>query len=166
MQCKKTLIATTLACHNSYYYYNNDIIIVGTQNSAPSQLLSVCVRAEVMQHGIVIIFWDPFPCHLQNGADITDYIIQYRRTSGGEARNYFTGSDESETGVDPEHLICDEVSTLTKIRYRCLLPIPESSYIFQIAAINRFGVGPLSDPVIADMKIQSKINYYYGRTSV
>ena len=114
-----------------------------------------------MQRRIVIISWDPLPCHLQNGADITDYIIQYRRTSGGEARNYFTGSDESETGVDSEHfIICDEVSTQTKIRYRCLLPIPESSYIFRIAAINRFGVGPLSDPVIADMKIQSKINYY------
>lgn len=93
------------------------------------------------------IFWDILLCHLQNEANITDYIIQYNRTFGGEARNI----SSSDSGVT-----CGEVSGY---RYRCLiidtLFITGSLYTFKVSAINRYGLGPFSDPIITEVDVQS-----------
>ena len=93
------------------------------------------------------IFWNLLPCLLQNGADITDYIIRYNRTSSGEFRNVSTSDNQ---------LMCGEVSGG---HYRCLLPfnlfVPGPLYSFQVSALNRYGAGPFSDPIITDINVQS-----------
>ena len=114
--------------------------------SVPSQLSRVCAGSDVFV-GKVNISWDRLPCHLQNGADITGYIIQYSPTSGGEAQN-----------VSSAQMICDQESGGP---YRCLIAgslfIPTQTYTFQVAAINSYGVGPFSDPVDATQVSQGTI---------
>ena len=45
---------------------------------------SVCGPSRLLQHeGRVNISWDPLPRHLQNGADVTSYTIQYTPKSTG-----------------------------------------------------------------------------------
>ena len=114
-------------------------VIIGLLRSIPSQLQSVCVgpdRSDQSGHRFNVS-WDPLPCHFQNGADNTDYIIQYSLTSGGEAQN-----------VSNTQMICGQESGGP---YRCLIAgslfIPFQTYNFQVAATNRYGVGPFSDPV-------------------
>ena len=101
----------------------------------------MCLGQQIQ--GSVNIFWNLLSCQLQNGADITGYIIRYCCTSGGEARNISSSDNQ---------LTCGEVSGR---RYRCLLPIlwftPRSSHIFQVSAVNRYGVGPFSDPIIREI---------------
>ena len=88
------------------------------------------------------ISWDLLPCHLQNGADITGYIIQYGPTFGGEAQNVSRSDSQAYCGVESggpyKCLFSDSVlDTTTGV-----------SYTFQVAAVNRYGAGPFSDPVI------------------
>ena len=117
-------------------------------NSSPSKLLRVCVGPTVQNN--LNISWDLLPCHLQNSADITDYVIQYNRTFGGEAQNIII-SNSSDNRVT-----CAEVSGG---RYGCLiletLFSSTSTHIFQVAAVNRYGVGPFSDPIISEINVQS-----------
>ena len=112
----------------------------------PSQLLRVCVGPPTSPEslGKVNISWDPLPCHLQNGADITDtdYIIQYTRLPTGVRRNISV----SDTGVD-----CLQESDGP---YSCVIAtglcfISGVTYSFQVAAQNIYGVGSFSNPVIA-----------------
>ena len=85
------------------------------------------------------ISWDLLPCHLQNGADISGYIIQYNRTSGSAARNISSSDSRVGCGVKSGG------------PYRCLLPsslfTTEVPYSFQVAAVNSYGAGPFSGQV-------------------
>ena len=93
------------------------------------------------------IFWDLPPCHLQNGADITGYIIQYSRTSVGEAQNISTSNNRLTCGVFRGYYRC-LITPYTFFLHRVL-------YIFQVAAVNRYGLGPYSDPIITEVDVQS-----------
>ena len=93
-------------------------------------------------YGRVNISWDPLPCHLQNGADITGYIIQYSLTSSSEARNFSTSSSDrqeicrQEPGGPSECIMPSNLITISVVN------------TVQVAASNSYGVGPFSDPVI------------------
>ena len=51
--------------------------------STPTGIMCVGLSTLPEHHGRVNISWDLLPCHLQNGADITSYIILYTRLSTG-----------------------------------------------------------------------------------
>ena len=110
--------------------------------SVPAKLHRVCAAASARDK--LNISWDSLPCHLQNGADITGYIIQYSPTSGGEARN-----------ISSAQMTCGQESGGP---YRCLIAgtifIPFQTYTFQVATRNSYGVGPFSDLLIATSAIQ------------
>ena len=93
------------------------------------------------------ISWDLLPCHLQNGADITGYIIQYSPTSGGEAQNISSSDSRVNCGVESGG------------PYRCSLHSSlftlGVSYSYQVAAVNSYGVGPFSGQVIGMIPNQS-----------
>ena len=111
----------------------------------PSQVSRVCVGPPTSpQHqGRVNISWDPLPCHLENGADVANYIIQYTLLSTGVPTN-ISSSDS--------RLLCHQEPGGP---YSCVaatsLFISDETYIFQVAAQNVFGVGSFSAPVLTTM---------------
>ena len=107
--------------------------------------------------GRVNISWDPLPCHLQNGADVTDtdYIIQYTSLTTGVPRNISV----SDTGVD-----CLQESGGP---YSCVIAtgkhfISGVTYSFQVAAQNIYGVGSYNNPVIT---VRYPLGIHYTCTS-
>ena len=128
---------------------------LGSVKSMPSKLLRVCAGSdrsdEGQRGGRFNISWDPLPCHLQNGADITDYIIQYSPTSGREVHNITTTAGSSV-------LTCGRESGGP---YRCLIAgrffNRFKTYTFQVAARNSNGVGSFSDPVNTTQNSQGMI---------
>ena len=92
--------------------------------------------------GKVNISWDPLPCHLQNGADITDtdYIIQYTSLTTNVTRNIFI----SDTGVDCLQESGGSYSCVVAAGLRFTSGV---TYSFQVAAQNIYGVGSFSNPV-------------------
>ena len=117
-------------------------VYIGSKRAPSSQLLRVCVGppSSPAYQGRVNISWDPLPCHLQNGADVTGYIIQYIHLSTGEATNISSSSTR---------LICRQE---TGGPYSCVVPassfIVNVAYNFRVAARNNFGVSSFSNPVI------------------
>ena len=110
----------------------------------------MCVGPPI--HNKLNIFWDLLPCHLQNGADITGYIIQYSRTSGGEAQNISSSDNQLTCEVyGGRYQQCLSLSTV--ITYFT----SGSSYTFQVAVVNSNGVSPFSDPVISEIYVQTGI---------
>ena len=114
--------------------------------SSPSQLPRVCVGRPTsladQTQGKVNISWDPLPCHLQNGADVTVYSIQYTQLPDG-GPNIIVSTDHDgrvECRQEPGG------------PYSCLVAsslfIPHVTYSFQVAARNSFGVGSFSNSVI------------------
>ena len=107
----------------------------------PSQLSRDCVGPSTSpQHGgRVNISWDPLPCHLQNGANISGYIIQYTTLTTGVPTNISSSQ---------RRLECHQESGGP---YSCIatatLFIPGETYSFQVTAQNIHGVGSFSDPV-------------------
>ena len=107
----------------------------------PSQLSRVCVGPSTSpQHGgRVNISWDPLPCHLQNGANISGYIIQYTSLT--------TGVPTSISSSD-RRLECHRESGGP---YSCVATATSfllgETYSFQVAAQNIRGVGSFSNPV-------------------
>ena len=114
------------------------------KTASPSQLPRVCVGRPTAPadgtQGRLNISWDPLPCHLQNGADVTVYSIQYTRLPDG-GPNIIVSTDR--------RVECRQESGGP---YSCLaassLFIPRVTYSFQVAAQNSFGVGSLSNSVI------------------
>ena len=117
----------------------------GSSNSprAPSQVSHVVAEMDTLNtlNSRLSISWDPLPCHLQNGADITDYIIQYSLTSTNETRSISTSDDRLSCKQEPVG------------PYGCYLTssllLEDQMYTFQVAAMNGYGVGPFNDPVKA-----------------
>ena len=109
--------------------------------------------------GRVNISWDLLPCHLTNGADVRDYIIEYSSPSG-DKRNVSTSDIQIKTACHPEY----------DHRYRCLfsdtfrymLLQRGVTYTFRVAARNIYGVSRFSDPVLGMIGITSIVNYYFN----
>ena len=116
---------------------------VGSRRSPPSKLFRVCIGPptlpEDQTQGRFNLSWDPLPCHLQNGADISGYTIQYTQLSTGVARmisNHHTSLLCDQESGGPYS--CRVVSSLFR-SYRM--------YAFQVAAQNNEGIGSFSDPI-------------------
>ena len=111
--------------------------------SSPSQLPRVCVGRPTsladQTQGKVNIFWDPLPCHLQNGADVTVYNIRYTQLPDGGPTIIVSTDGKVECHQEPGG------------PYSCLaassLFISRVTYSFQVAARNSFGVGSFSNSV-------------------
>ena len=92
------------------------------------------------------ISWDPLPCHLQNGADVSGYTIQYTQLSTGLATNISNHHN---------YLLCDQESGGP---YSCQVANslfnPDQAYTFQVAANNNEGVGSFSDPITKSIPIR------------
>ena len=114
------------------------------KTASPSQLPRVCVGRPTSPadrtQGKVNISWDPLPCHLQNGADITVYNIRYTQMPSGGPNIIVSTDSKVECRQEPGG------------PYSCLaassLFIIHMTYSFQVAARNSFGTSLFSDPVI------------------
>ena len=123
---------------------------LGSESSPPAVLPRVCVGPSTSpQHqGRVNISWDPLPCHLQNGADVTSYIMQYTRLSTGVTRRITSYHSDVECS--------QEVGGL----YSCV--VAESLiqnndiYSIQVTAQNNYGEGSYSDPVNVSLPVSSR----------
>ena len=114
--------------------------------SPPPKLPRVCIGPPTLQvdqtQGRFNLSWDPLPCHLQNGADISGYIIQYTQLSTGVATRV---SDHH-----PRFLCGQEPGGPFSCRVAYSWFKPNQTYSFQVAARNRHGDGFFSDPVTAE----------------
>ena len=110
---------------------------------SPSQLPRVymCVGPELGSQGRVNISWDPLPCHLQNGANIRDYIIQCTTLPGGQPKPIYSSTDSK---VECHQEPGGPYSCLASSSFFLL----HVTYSFQVAAQNSFGAGSFSTPVI------------------
>ena len=106
-------------------------------------LSRVCVGPstlpEDITQGRLNISWDPLPCHLQNGADIIAYTIQYTQLSTGvtaTVSNHHTS------------FLCGQESGgpyTCRVAYKFFNR--NQTYTFQIAARSNNGDGSFSDPI-------------------
>ena len=108
--------------------------------SVPSKISQVFVGPDVLDpKARLSISWDPLPCHLQNGADISEHIIQYRLANIIETQTIYASDDRLECVEQPIG------------PYKCYLTnkllLEDETYILKVAAMNIYGIGPFSDPV-------------------
>ena len=122
-------------------------------NSEPSKVPNVCAEVETMSTDQRLrISWDRLPCHLQNGANITHYIIRYSLTSGEEV-----GTIDN-SGTDAS---CAYISSGDS--WQCSIVAEQNKmYTFQVAAHSNIGVGRFSDPVCAMLGTQGDKYYVYS----
>ena len=125
--------------------------IIGSMIFPPSVLPRVCVGPSIVpEHlGRVNISWDTLPCHLQNGADITGYIIQYTSLSTGVARRIPSSSQSVQC--------YQEFGDLHSCVAAFSIFPHNQAYGIQVAAQNNFGEGPFSDPINATVPISQGI---------
>ena len=75
------------------------------KTGSPSQLPIVCVGPPTspsdQTQGKLNISWDPLPCHLQNGADVRVYNIQYTQLPGGGSNIVFSTDSKVECRQEP-----------------------------------------------------------------
>jgi hypothetical protein len=115
---------------------------IGSMRSAPAILPRVCVGTSTLPQyqGRVNISWDPLPCHLRNGADVTGYIILHTRLSTGVTTRISSSHRDVECS--------QEVGGLYSCVILAELLIPSNqTYSIQVAAQNNYGEGPFSDPI-------------------
>ena len=126
---------------------------LGSMGFPPAIPSRVCVGPSISpQHqGRVNISWDPLPCHLQNGADITDndYIIQYTCLSTGVTAviHSFHSDVQCSQEVDGGPYSC----VVAESR------VPSNqAYSIQVAAQNNpYGEGSFSDPINVTLPVSS-----------
>ena len=120
--------------------------------STPPQLSRVCLDPQ--PYGQLNMSWEIFPCHLQNGADITYYVLQSNRTLDGYVKN-------TSTRNNPE--LRRKCGVWTGGHYICSMPATNLFaspfvYSFQVAAVNSYGeLGPFSNELFWDTDIQSML---------
>ena len=129
--------------------------MLGKRNqSTPPQLSRVCL--EPQPYGQLNISWEILPCHLQNGADITYYVLQYNRTLDGYVQKLNTS-----TRCNPYSGV--RCGAGTGGRYTCSLSastmfLGSLVYSLQVAAVNSYGeIGPFSNELIWTSDIQSML---------
>ena len=161
------MVFNHLKMEKLYYLEVNEIIFVaflctillfyipatlGSMRSPPAVLPRVCVAPSTLtQHlGRVNISWDPLPCHLQNGADTSGYIINYTPLSTGVT----TRISSSDSGVECNQGFGDLYSCVVA---ELLIP-NNQSYCIQVAAQNRHGNGSFSSPINVFVPVSSR--YY------
>ena len=118
--------------------------------SVPSKIPRVIAGPDVLDpKARLSISWGPLPCRLQNGANISEYIIQYRLANTiitNEIQTIYASDDRLDCIQQPIG------------PYRCYLTntlfLENQTYIFQVAAMNVYGIGPFSDPVNATLHSQ------------
>ena len=119
------------------------VLMFSDKMASPSQLPRVCVgpqtSPEAQTQGKLNISWDPLPCHLQNGADITVYSIQYTQLPDGGPNIIVSTNSRVECRQEPGG------------PYSCLAAssffTSRATYSFQVAARNSFGIGSFSNSV-------------------
>jgi hypothetical protein len=125
---------------------------IGSMRSAPAILPRVCVGTSTLPQyqGRVNISWDPLPCHLRNGADVTGYIILHTRLSTGVTTRISSSRRDVECS--------QEVGGL----YSCVvaewLISSNQAYSIQVAAGNSYGEGSFSDPINVTLPLSSRCN--------
>ena len=129
----------------------------GSSQSLPSQISSVRAGLDIFDHNSRLsIFWDPLPSLNQNNAHNFSYIIRYSITGIDEVRSIFTSDDRLSCRQEPVG------------PYRCYLTssllLEDQMYTFQVATMNRYGVGPFSDPVNATLHSGIKILLFIAIT--
>ena len=112
----------------------------------PPKLPRVCVGPstlpEDLAHGRLNISWNSLPCHLQNGADISGYIIRYSPLPNGEARTISNHHSRFLCGQESGGpYSCRVASSLFR---------PNQMYSLQVAARSSHGDGSFSDPVTTE----------------
>ena len=112
-------------------------IIGSTDQTVPGQVPRICVTSKPAN-----ISWDPLPCRLQKGVNITGYIIQYSHIPTENSYN-ITVSAQLSCILDPVSVCSYPInSTFTN----------ERNVIIQVAAMNSRGqVGPFSDSLNATL---------------
>ena len=129
------------------------ILTLGSRRSPPTVLPRVCVGPSTAPKypGKVNIFWDLLPCHLQNGADITSYIILYTRLSTGVTTRISSSSGSVECSQELDDLYSCVVATLLIPNYQ--------AFSIQVAAQNNNGDGLFSDPINISAPVSSMYLY-------
>ena len=117
--------------------------------SPPSKLSRVCIGPstypEDHRQDKFNISWDPLPCHLQNGADISSYTIQYTRLSTGVATTISNLHDNLQCVQEPGGpFSCRVANSLFSFN---------EMYSFKVASRNNFGESPFSNPVTKSIPI-------------
>ena len=118
--------------------------------SPPPVLPRVCVGLSTVPNylGKVNISWDLLPCHLQNGADFTSYIILYTRLSTGETTRISSSSRNVECSQEFGDLHSCVLATLS---------IPDNqAFSIQVAAHSDNGEGSFSDPINISTSVSSR----------
>ena len=92
------------------------------------------VNAHTVSSSTIYVYWGEVTCQLHNG-EITGYFVEYSRRGGGGE-----GSGEGGSG-------CAEVVHVTSPNLTITGLGPLTEYIIRVAAVNKNGAGPFSDPV-------------------
>ena len=97
----------------------------------------------------VNLSWDLLPCHLQNGADITNYIIQYTCWTTN-----VTTRISSSSGSTKEYF--QEFGGLYSCVVATLLIPSDQAFSIQVAAQSDNGKGSFSDPINMSTPVSSR----------
>ena len=149
MELQFSLEVATCIDHNEDYSLTL-ILTLGSRRSPPPVLPQVCVGLSTLpeHHGKVNISWNLIPCLLQNGADISGYIILYTHLSTGVTTRISSSSGYAECSPEFGGLYSCVVVTL-------LIP-NDQAFSIQVAAQNNNGDGSFSDPINISTPVSSR----------
>ena len=116
-------------------------------SSTPSIISSVCIELESEHEYGLNISWNLVPCHLHDGADMYGYRIRYSLVSNRTSSHSMVtiSTTERHDGVDCHAERRDSFTCL--LSAQPLSIVDREQYQFQVAAANRFGTGPFSEPI-------------------
>ena len=97
------------------------------------------VKSSTVSSSAINVSWGEVPCPQRNG-EITGYIVWYNRSG----TNRQVGEEVHVNSSSTMHM-----TVITDLD-------PLTEYIIRVAAVNRHGPGPFSDPVYATTSSMSK----------